>query len=74
MRLDFSLDNIMFDPRNPTKRFRALGRISGEHPFRIIPVSVEDVLRRQEVRHQRWRQKPPPDDPDGFLAAIMIEQ
>ena len=70
MRSDFSLNNIMFDPRNPTERFRALDRISDEHPFRIIPVSVENVLRRQEVRQQRWwwRQKSPPDDPDGFLA------
>ena len=74
MRSDFSLNKTMFDPRNPTERFRALDRISDEHPFRIIPVSVENVLRRQEVRHQRWRQKSPPDDPDGFMAAIMIEQ
>ena len=57
----------MFDPRKPTERFRALDRISGEHPFRIITVSVENVLRRQEV-------KSPPDDPDGFLATKMIGQ
>ena len=62
----------MFDAGNPAERFPALGRIAGEHPFRIIPVSVEDVLRWQEVRHQRWRQKPPPDDPDGTVVHAVL--